>query len=990
MNTDDTTCQGSQRLRMLRGSKSAYGIDSVHFRRTEHDAELLVVLTSYWNEEVIQNPNCKPIDVGNIVIEGGRRIRDVEPVLVHHFVNDETLGNIGTFRIRLNHAGDPSDYRLKLIYSADLPDDPPEGFDHRYVEADFRFCTSGIVEEDCAQDPCLPEENLPHPPIDYVAKDYASFRRLMLDRLAQTVPNWTERCPADLGITLVEALAYHADHLSYFQDAVATEAYLQTARRRLSVRRHARFVDYQLHEGCNARAWVFVKVNSAIRLDPNWAFYTSPETPFRHRANSPIRTKDDLHKPSEFDRIVFEPIVTSESKHESTDYLMLRPELNRLTIYTWGNGECCLPQGATSATLSLGGLKEEPRNSMGEEDTFLKAGDLLMFEEVIGPNTGIAADANPAHRHTVRLTRVVKSYDVLPGSEIKIPILIVSWDTQDALPFSLCISAGDYQNVTIARGNIVLVDHGLTTKKHELTIPADPVEMSVIDHCQCQAPQLPSASGVVSRRRFKSIPLALYDRALTQVAPFPNAKIQARSQARQLARWLAEASAGKALMRFLQVATGVKHEELERQIQEIFVRIRSLLSRAEAGDAVAADDHDLREVRVQLEGFRRQAKQFDEENAEDSKKKKLSEGWSWRFDLNLIGPARADLDPDPRLAAAAFHLSELSSSSAEAEAPVPWTSVRHLMQSGPEDRQFVMEFDDGEENGTYNLRFGDGTHGMAPWPGSNFSCSFREGNGSAGNVGIDAINSVVGPHGRPPEIDEVQNFFPARGGVDPEPTSEARFKAPQHFRTELVRAVTADDYARLATLDERVNRAIADMCWTGTCYEVNVALDLFAFALQNADNPIQEEAIIRHEVNVLLQRYRSIGHEVQVVPTRYVPLQLELDICVKPHARQGNVPRLVREALSNRTLSGGRMGYFHPDRLTFGQSIDASSIVAEVQRLTDVDAVRLVELRRLFGPQRVGTLGGTLTILPQEIARLDNDKSFPENGRLVLNIRGGR
>jgi hypothetical protein len=31
-----------------------------------------------------------------------------------------------------------------------------------------------------------------------------------------------------------------------------------------------------------------------------------------------------------------------------------------------------------------------------------------------------------------------------------------------------------------------------------------------------------------------------------------------------------------------------------------------------------------------------------------------------------------------------------------------------------------------------------------------------------------------------------------------------------------------------------------------------------------------------------------------------------------------------------------------------------------------------------------------LELGPLEIARLDNDPNFPENGRLVLNVRGGR
>jgi hypothetical protein len=75
-----------------------------------------------------------------------------------------------------------------------------------------------------------------------------------------------ERNPADVGIVLVELLAYVGDHLSYYQDALATESYLGTVRKRISVKRHARLLDYYMHEGCNARAWVYMKVNENIDL----------------------------------------------------------------------------------------------------------------------------------------------------------------------------------------------------------------------------------------------------------------------------------------------------------------------------------------------------------------------------------------------------------------------------------------------------------------------------------------------------------------------------------------------------------------------------------------------------------------------------------------------------------------------------------------------------------------------------------------------------
>src|SRR4029453_5462372 len=86
---------------------------------------------------------------------------------------------------------------------------------------------------------------------------------------------WTERTPADAGIALVELLAYVADELSYRQDAVATEAYLATARRRTSLRRHARLVDYLVHEGSNARAWVRIFVGGeAVPLDAHTQLLT--------------------------------------------------------------------------------------------------------------------------------------------------------------------------------------------------------------------------------------------------------------------------------------------------------------------------------------------------------------------------------------------------------------------------------------------------------------------------------------------------------------------------------------------------------------------------------------------------------------------------------------------------------------------------------------------------------------------------------------------
>ena len=85
--------------------------------------------------------------------------------------------------------------------------------------------------------------------IDYLAKDFASFRAALLDYSAPAYPQWVERDEPDLGMVLVELLSAAGDDLSYLQDRIAAEATLATATQRGSVVRHARLVDYEPRPG---------------------------------------------------------------------------------------------------------------------------------------------------------------------------------------------------------------------------------------------------------------------------------------------------------------------------------------------------------------------------------------------------------------------------------------------------------------------------------------------------------------------------------------------------------------------------------------------------------------------------------------------------------------------------------------------------------------------------------------------------------------------
>jgi hypothetical protein len=347
-------------------------------------------------------------------------------------------------RIEVEPAGDFSTYTL-LLRADETTDEPPLGVDPVLARIDFSFKAGCPVTTDCEPVSCCPVPAPVAPDINYLAKDYPGFVQVMLDRMAVVAPSWTERHAADLGIALIEVLAYVADHLSYRQDAVATEAYLGMARSRISLRRHARLVDYRVDEGENARAWVYFRADAEGIVLPAGTLLL-PRT-----AGVPPRLDPDGAMALDLlaeGGVVFATLIDATLSHA----------LNEIAFHTWGDEACCLPAGATAATLK------------GHLDT-LSVGAVLVFEEVLGPDTGAPEDADGAHRCAVRLTRVHHTDrfgQVLTDPVSGERVTEVEWQRADALPFALCLStvtdeehgARLVEPVSIARGNIVPADHG--------------------------------------------------------------------------------------------------------------------------------------------------------------------------------------------------------------------------------------------------------------------------------------------------------------------------------------------------------------------------------------------------------------------------------------------------------------------------------------------------------------------------------------------------
>lgn len=432
---------GTQGRRSAVASSSALnGIDYVEVSpdQTSLWVSFLHELPGGRGSTPVPNDPLRALSREQVTIEGGVRVPGIQ------VLSAVSQGQV--LKITVSEPGDFSTYTLRLARSR-TDTAAPEGFDPQLSVVPFSF------KVECPSDfDCLPEDECPsvvvsEPEINYLAKDYASFRRLMLDRLSTVMPDWQERNPADVQVALVELLAYVGDHLSYYQDAVSSEAYLRTSRLRTSVRRHARMLDYFIHDGTNARAWVCFKLR--VGAPP---IAVSPRTPLLTRDPMGTTVVDP-------DAITLRRLIADEKPEvfETLEGKTLRESHNGIPFYTWSDGDCCLPRGATRATL------------VNTPSLELKQGDVLVFEEVVSPTTGRPEDADISHRHAVRLTATIPVKDPLSAASL----LEVEWEPADALPFPLRISAttpdgSTLTDVSVARGNVVLADHGRTISGERL------------------------------------------------------------------------------------------------------------------------------------------------------------------------------------------------------------------------------------------------------------------------------------------------------------------------------------------------------------------------------------------------------------------------------------------------------------------------------------------------------------------------------------------
>jgi hypothetical protein len=372
------------RLAALRASTTLNGIDFVEI--TAADQRSLRV--HFLNTVTVASTLAA---TSPITVTGGGSVPSVPvgPVAATDWGADDE--GRPTLDLHTPFPGDFSFYVLHIESSA---------LDAYYASARFTFKAGCPSDLDCV----APEECLPPlsggPVIDYLAKDFASFRAALLDYSASAYPQWVERDEPDLGMVLLELLSAAGDDLSYLQDRIANEATLATATQRNSVIRHARLVDYEPRPATSARVLVQLDVTTA--LVPQGGIVEAPQP--------------------DGGTLAFElgnGLVDPGTGELVSGTLAVDPRWNRgITPYLWDDSQACLPAGATEMWVTGHGY------AFPAGDPQLGTAGLALLID-----TAAANPVDPPVREIVHLTAAIEETDALLGQ----PVTHLRWDATEAL-----------------------------------------------------------------------------------------------------------------------------------------------------------------------------------------------------------------------------------------------------------------------------------------------------------------------------------------------------------------------------------------------------------------------------------------------------------------------------------------------------------------------------------------------------------------------------
>lgn len=84
------------------------------------------------------------------------------------------------------------------------------------------------------------------PTIDYTNKDYQSIHEELIELVKAECPDWTDFYESDFGMVIIDLFAYMGDMLNYYQDRIANEMFLSTAKQKESIAKILELIGYKV------------------------------------------------------------------------------------------------------------------------------------------------------------------------------------------------------------------------------------------------------------------------------------------------------------------------------------------------------------------------------------------------------------------------------------------------------------------------------------------------------------------------------------------------------------------------------------------------------------------------------------------------------------------------------------------------------------------------------------------------------------------------
>ncbi len=596
----------------------------------------------------------------------------------------------------------------------------------------------------------------------------------------------------DFSIALLDAWAVAADVLAFYNERLANESYLRTARARISLQELGRLIGYRVRPGVAAETYV------AFALEP------PPDVP-------PTASKDPGSAPPVTPAIVtLEPGLRVQSipgpgeqpqTFETVEEVEARPEWNAIPASTTVTFVPAM--GAKHAYLKGAALN-------------LKPGDALLF-------AGEDVDVKPDH-WDLRILATVEADSVNERT-------LVTWD-EGLGSAKWNVSPASPPQPFALRKRLDVFGHNAPFQK--LVFPTASGDWAFAL----------SAKGESFVDLDGSHPDVVVGSWVVLSIPSYRELWKVKSVA-ELSR--ADYATSGNITR-LELEGGENYDKFDDQVRETTVfAVQEALDFADAPDPSDVEDDAIR-VDVDVSAMAQDRTLFvrgtttgGKEHAEPVVVKAVkADGARWRIELakdlstsyeresvivhgnvalathgetvqQLLGSGRASV-PFQRFTLAHEPLTYLQSSADPSGTDsalevrvndVLWDEVPTLYGAGSRDRAYALRTD---EDGKAYVQFGDGERGTRlPSGSNNVRATYRKGLGAAGNVKAGALAQLLD---RPLGVKGVSNPAEASGGVDPESEESARTSIPLGVRT-LGRAVSLLDYEDFARAFSGVAKANA-------------------------------------------------------------------------------------------------------------------------------------------------------------------------------------